>query len=142
MGFATRKASSNFKDINLLNKLNEKLLLDFEYEQYQMGDYEMIYPLKVYDPDQDKEIILPSPNFPYQNSDLASPHALSPQRKGSLDDLNRVTSIRELPKITSNKNLLTIHHETPMTDRKIGSGLSSQGGIFQFRMSPDLQINH
>jgi hypothetical protein len=35
-----------------------------------MGDYEMIYPIKVYDPDQDKELILPSPNFAAVNSDI------------------------------------------------------------------------
>ena len=61
MGFATKKGS--FKDLNLLFQINDKLNMDFEYEKHQMGDYEMIYPLRVYDPDQDKEIILPSPNM-------------------------------------------------------------------------------
>ena len=95
-----------------------------------MGDYEMIYPLKIYDPDQDKELILPSPNFASNNSDLVSPNIhnnMSPHRKGSLENLPRVTSIKDLPKITSNNNLPTIHHETPTTDRKAVSGLSSQG---------------
>jgi hypothetical protein len=28
-----------------------------------MGDYEMIYPIKTFDPDKDKEVFLPSANF-------------------------------------------------------------------------------
>jgi hypothetical protein len=118
IGFSAARKGS-YKDLNLLFQINEKIQMDIEYEQEMLGDYEMIYPLKTYDPDQEQTVYLPSPNFPLNGSPEVETRGLtkSPSRKGSEPYLH---------KTTSNKNIATsMPQETPITDRKINSGLAS-----------------
>jgi hypothetical protein len=94
----------------------------------------MIFPLKVYDPDQDMNLYLPSPILPIQQG-VESPIASK--------NLSNKASEAYLQKVTSNRNLATLPtqslEETPITDRKLGSGLSTPGHAhLKFRISPDI----
>ena len=80
MGFSATKKGS-FRDLNLLFQINDKINTDFEYEKMNLGDYEMIFPLRVFDPDQGKDIFLPSPNFPVATDSPGN--SKSPSRKPS-----------------------------------------------------------